>query len=449
MDPTLRTASRTAGATPLLQTVQFLAPLALLFISLGFIPLVMVISAICVGAIFLIFYLMWKKMTFHISHDSGADRELIVESGVFIHRTKSLRISRLQAVDIHRPLIARLAGYASVQVEVAGTGDSRVLLKYLTMSDAQAIRNEIVRIASESRLEYQPITQEAARPIDTVQVNHTGDLPRWEVRTPQLIASLALTTSTYVLIAGAVFSTFLAVVNGAGGLTALLFTVIVSGASVVTGFTVLFNFVLTKNDRGLSISHGLISTSSYTISPIRLQALEISQPIAWRIFGWHRISMNVAGIDANQKSRGPRILIPVIHASELPELLQALIPEWKIDLNPMWVTADPRSRWRYPLQFTFIGTFISPETFTTRTGWLTRKIKVALHPRIQSLRVTQGPIQRYLDVVSLHCDSVPGPVRISALGMSTTQAISMAERELTLMHRSISDDRSGNWINQP
>ncbi len=447
MDPTLRTPSRTAGATPLLQTLQFLAPVALLVISLGFIPIVIAISTIPIGVLFLIFFVMWKKLTFYVTGSSHPDQELVVESGIFVHRTKSLRISRLQAVDIHRPLISRLAGYASVQVEVAGAGDSRVQLRYLTMSDAQSFRNEIIRIASESNSENQEVSQETSQLAETQSV--AVSTPRWEVRTPQLIASLALTTSTYVLIAGAVISTLLAIINGAGGLTALLLTVIVSGASVITGFTMLFNFILTKNARGISISHGLISTSSYTISPIRLQALEISQPIAWRIFGWHRISMNVAGIDSNQKSRGPRILIPVIHTSELAELLHTLIPEWEIDLNPPWIPASPRARWRYPLQYAFIGTHISRQTFATRTGWLTRKIKIALHPRIQSLRITQGPMQRHLGVVSLHCDSVPGPVRLSAPGLSNTLATSMAQQELALMQQSINDDRSGYWVNHP
>lgn len=447
MDPTLRTASRTAATTPILQTLQFIAPLALLFISLGFIPIVVGISALAVGTLFLIFYFMWKKLTFYVSGDSHVDQELTVESGIFIHKTKSLRISRLQAVDIHRPLIARLTGYASVQVEVAGTGDSRVLLKYLTLSDAQALRNEIVRIASATGFEHVPSPEEPGEPSPAAHIVDIDNVPRWEVKTPRLIASLALTTSTYVLIAGAIFSIILAVINGAGGLTALLFTVIVSGASFVAGFTVLFNFVLTKNERGISISHGLISTSSYTISPIRLQALEISQPIAWRVFGWHRITMNVAGIDTNQNNRGPRILIPVIRTSELAELIHELIPEWEINLNPTWITAQPRAKWRYPFQYRYIGTDISKQTFSTRTGWLTRRTKIALHPRIQSLRITQGPLQRQLGVVSLHCDSVPGPVRVSALGLSQAQALSLAEEELSLMRKSNEDDTSAHWVN--
>jgi len=454
MDPTFQQVSRTAKATPFLQTLQFVAPLALFIVSFGFIPVVGAVAGALTGALFLLFYSTWRKLTFWVSGETEKDRELVVESGIFIRRTKSLRISRLQSVDIHRPLVTRLTGFASVQVEVAGTGDSRVLLKYLTLADAQAFRNEIVRLASQSQLDAQtapqtsPVIPEATLLPEDSQKDDPRDArsPRWEVGTSLLIASLALTTSTYVLIAGAIFSVFLALVNGAGGITALVFTVVVSGASVITGFTMLFNFVLTKTDRGLSISHGLISTSSYTISPIRLQAIEISQPIAWRLFGWHRVSMNVAGIDTNQKNRGPRILIPVVHESELGALFESLIPEWNINLTPQWTTADPRAKWRYPLQFRFIATHISPYVFTTRTGWLTRRVKIAPHPRIQSLRVTQGPIQRRLRVATLHCDSVPGPIRISAPGISGHLVSAMVAKELDLMHKTMSDTSSEKWI---
>jgi putative membrane protein len=446
MDPTFYRVSRTSRATPLLQTLQLIAPLILIIISFGFSIAFGAIAAALSGSLLFIFYLSWKKFTFHISSSVEGDHELIVQSGIFTRRTKSLRISRLQSVDIHRPLVARLTGFASIQVEVDGTGDSRVLLKYLTMADAQALRNEIVRLASGSQQDEQAFNDLPQESPGVANSPHGVDSPRWEVPTSRLIASLGLTTSTYVLIAGAIFSTFLAVINGAGGLTALLITVFVSGASAITSFTVLFNFVLTKSDRGLLISHGLISTSSYTISPIRLQALEVSQPIAWRIFSWYRVSMNIAGIDSNQSNKGPRILIPVIHEKELVDLFDSLIPEWNIDLAPQWETADRRAKWRYPLQFRFIGTHISSHAFTTRTGWLTRRVKVALHPRIQSLRLTQGPIQKWLGFTTLHCDSVPGPIRIKALGIPASRATAMVIRELELMHEAIGDTRTEAWI---
>lgn len=469
MDLTGAQSTRTSRVTPLLQILQFIAPLGLLIVTLGLSPVLGIAAGILIGAIAVVLYLSWMKLTFKIVHKIGRSPELIVESGVFIRRTRSLRISRLQSVDIHRPLIARLTGFASVQVEVAGTGDSRVLLKYLSLLDAQEFRLTILRLAAnnsskqQSAAEAEDLRQENQHPQDNQdRPDWTGDygtgdygtgahppLPirKWEVSNKQLAASLVLTTSTYVLIGGAIFSTFMVLINGAGGLTAIAFALIVSAVTVLTGFTTLFNFTLTKTDQGVSISHGLLSTSSYTISPIRLQALEISQPIAWRMFGWHRISINVAGIDNDQKTSGPRVLIPVIHQSELNELFSALLPEWCIDLSAHWEPVDSRAKWRYPLQFRYIGISISPETFMTRTGWLTRRVKIAPHARIQSLSITQGPIQKRLNIATLQCDSVPGPIHIRTPGVSSYQACTTAKSEVELMHLAISNVQAEQWTN--
>lgn len=433
---------RTSRVTPLLQSLQFAAPVGFLFFTFGLNPAVGIITLLIIGLLFIAYLLAWLRFRFEISTENKNDPELRVSSGLFVRRTKTLKISRLQAVDIHRPLLARLTGYATVQVEVAGTGDSRVVLRFLSTGEADSLRNEIIRWAS--HLPASPVEIEENADVHLV-TEVEEDVPHWNVPNPRLAASLILTSSTYVLIVGAIFSISLAIFDGLGGLTALLITVIASSASLVTGFTVFFNFSIAKNVRGLSISHGLISTSNYTISPIRLQAIEVSQPIAWRMFHWYRVSMNVAGIQTDQQNKGPRILIPVIREAELDTLFTTLIPEWNIKLSRNWVGAAPSSRWRYPLQFRFIGTSITEETFASRTGWLTRRIRFAPHPRIQSVRITQGPIQRQLGVATLHCDSVPGPIRIGVPGISSHEIAQIAVQELDLIYSTIQDTRAQRW----
>ena len=46
------------------------------------------------------------------------------------------RAENLQSVDVVRPLLGRIVGLSQLRIEVAGTGDSRVLLSYLSESDA-------------------------------------------------------------------------------------------------------------------------------------------------------------------------------------------------------------------------------------------------------------------------------------------------------------------------
>lgn len=421
--------SRTSAITPLIQTVSFLAPVGIVLVTIGSIPFLGLGVVALAGAIYLLNYLVWNRFTFAVTTAMSHEPELIVNSGIFIRTTKTLRIARLQAVDIHRPLVARIFGYATLQVEVAGTGDSRAILRYLSMADAQDLRTFILRLAGNSP-SIEPTSEE---------------FPHWDVPNSRLVASLALTTSTYVIAAGALFSVIIAIANGFGGLAALTITVFGAGISVVAGFTQFFNFRLCKDTRGITISHGLFSTSSYTISPIRLQAIDISQPLAWRFLGWHRISINVAGIDTNTGTKGPRVLIPVIHHTHLNTLLTTLVPEWEINLDSDWLPAASNARWRYPLQHTYIGSYISETVCAARTGWLTRHMKFAPHARIQSIRLTQGPFQRSLDLITAHCDSVPGPIKIAIPGFQSHRALTMLRTESVHINRAINDGRSENW----
>ena len=85
-------------------------------------------------------FLAWQRLTFWFDEDG----DLRVDSGVLSRNQRRLQLSRLQSVDVLQPLLARLVGLAQVRVEVAGTGGSSVTLQYLTLGEANDLRNEIV-----------------------------------------------------------------------------------------------------------------------------------------------------------------------------------------------------------------------------------------------------------------------------------------------------------------
>jgi len=97
---------RTSSVTPLLQIAN---------VSPGLVVTVLVVGldswflGIAVG-MFLLgtlgYWVSWRQRVFWINDEN----ELEVASGVLFRRSRQLRISRLQSVDIVRPLIARLTG---------------------------------------------------------------------------------------------------------------------------------------------------------------------------------------------------------------------------------------------------------------------------------------------------------------------------------------------------
>jgi putative membrane protein len=106
-------------------------------------------------------------------------------------------------------------------------------------------------------------------------------------------------------------------------------------------------------------------------------------------------------------------------------VLQRVLP----GIDPFAVPLDPvpaQARWRAPLQHRRLGVGATPDVLVTRRGWLVPSWDVVPHARTQSVRVTQGPWQRTLGLASMHVDSTPGPVRITALHRAAGDARSLA-----------------------
>lgn len=414
----------TAPLTPILQLVNGSPIVLVAFFAVGLSWLFLLIGVIFLVVGGLGYWASWRKNFFWINEKG----ELEARSGIFFRRSRQLRISRLQSVDILRPPVARLLGYSSLKVEVAGSGDSRVILSYLSVGKAQELRSEILSVAKEE----QAFTQSAERE------NHW----QWRVPNGRLVASMFLTTSTFFVIVVAVASAVIALRGS--GLVALALAVGGSAASLA-GITSLFNFSVGRNERGIAISHGFFTTAHYTVSPIRIQAICLVQPIAWRPFGWYQIAINVAGTEQSGKKSGPRFLIPVVHEDALPELFRELLPSWNLEKEDEWLASATSSRWRFPWQAARLAVSVTPNLFMVRSGALTRRLSAAPHERIQSIRITQGPWERKLGISRLHADSVPGPVRLNGRGLGSSVAVYTALEELDRMFTARESQRSEQW----
>ena len=57
---------------------------------------------------------------------------------------------------------------------------------------------------------------------------------------------------------------------------------------------------------------------------------------------------------------------------------------------------------------------IGSELVVAREGRFTRRTHAVRHARVQSVRLSQGPLQRRLGLADVHVDSPPGPVRVRA-----------------------------------
>jgi len=85
---------------------------------------------------------VWRGTTYAVDADA-----ISIRSGLLVRQTRHLRLDRLQAVDVVRPLAARVLRLTELRIEVAGAGKSRVSLRYLSAAEAEALRAQILGLS--------------------------------------------------------------------------------------------------------------------------------------------------------------------------------------------------------------------------------------------------------------------------------------------------------------
>ncbi len=63
----------------------------------------------------------------------------------------------------------------------------------------------------------------------------------------------------------------------------------------------------------------------------------------------------------------------------------------------------------------------------------------------ESVRLTQGPWERPLDLASVHVDSTPGPVKVMALHLDAGAARAIADAQALRAERGRAQDRTTRW----
>jgi putative membrane protein len=330
-----------------------------------------------------------------------------------------------------RPLLGRVVGLAQVRVEVAGTGDSRVVLSYLAEADAVALRAEIIARAAgmDPRVGEAPEVVLAAVP------------------TNDLVVSLLLRSTTVLLLLLSVVVVVGAVMTeGPGGLGLLLVTGGLPILGVFTQFMRFFGFTVAESPDGLRLRHGLASVESQTVPPGRVQAVEIEEPLLWRRRGWVRVNLNVAGLrSGDEEGQAEQVLLPVAPHDVAMGIIGRVLPGVQLG-SLAFVPAPRRARRRAWLQWANLAVAHDEAVLATRRGFLTRRTAVIPHARTQSVRVEQGPWQRALGLASVAVDSTPGPVAVVALHRDAAEARSIAEAQLDRAGAARAVRSGGRWM---
>lgn len=368
----------------------------------------------------------WLFTRYRLTDDS-----LRINTGPIVRRNRVLRYDRMQAVDVNQPLLARIFGLAELRMDVAGGDKSEGRLGYLTLADARALRARLLARAAGLHADTPTAPERIVLAVPTARVFGASLLSTPVVGS--FLASVLVLVVTIVL--GQPLGLLVMVPWAFGVLTPILRNMVRLG-----GFT------LSSSPDGLRTRHGLASVEHQTLPPGRIQGLAINQSLFWRPLGWFRVEVDVAGMGGQKEGDlSSAVVLPVGDRTDVAVVVAQLFGS----IDPLAISrhrAPRQARWLRPLGATFLSWGSDEAVFVTTEGWLDRRISVVPHAKTQSVRATQGPLQRLIGLASVSVDTPLGPVNAVALHRGTAEAGDLVHDQVERAHRLRSRSAGDQWM---
>lgn len=350
---------------------------------------------------------------------------LRIETGLIKRDSRQLPLSRIQAVDIVRPLLARLLGMSELRIRLAGSGATDGRLAFLSEQGALELRGRLL----------------TPHQADEAQASPQPERPLAEVRTGRLVASVLLSGVGVVLFLFVVTLIVLAVVAPkaaavAGGFVAIYLIGMARGLWLRVSSE--FRFEALDAPEGIRIRRGLLETVSETVPYARIQAIRQLESPLWRPFGWARLEVYIAGAGArNQNGEGSGVarkaLLPVGSGQAAHTMVDHLLGAPR----PAMTAPPPRARRKAPLSYHFLSIGHTDDFVVCVTGRVRKQTAWVPMEKVQSIRRIQGPVQRRLGLASVIVDVAGRRVRGICRDRSVEEADRLIEQltELTRMAR--------------
>jgi putative membrane protein len=372
-------------------------------------------------------YVSWRFTRFVIDDD-----ELRVETGVLFKTSRKITFERIQSVDIIQPLAARLFGLAELRIE-AGAGDSGIRLRYLSRIKAARLRDYLLARAHGTAAR---LADSADGPAPDVLFDAgVADKKLVTVLPGALVGSFLLSTEFLIPVVVLVGFAVVAAVTGMGfvalgGVLPMLFGVF---SLVSRRVIAMFHFTLAESSRGLRVTRGLTNLSSQSVPVDRIQGVRLCQPVLWKPFGWWRVDVDIVGYGSNNREDNSggatSVLLPVASQAQVRVALSRVLPGFGVEsIELQGVPRRARTfRWFdwWTLRYGW-----DDRAIVTEHGWLVHERHIVPHAKTQSVRIEQGPLQRWLRLADVHIDTPKGPVHAVAHQMDAAAARELALSQL-------------------
>ncbi|MGP3686897.1 PH domain-containing protein [Streptomyces sp. IBSNAI002] len=389
-----------------------------------------VLRLLALAALVLVFGL-YGFLSWWVTYYSVTDTELRIRTGLLFRRTAHIRLDRIQAVDVTRPLLARVAGVAKLRLDVIGTEDKDELA-FLSEKEAVALRAELLARAA------------GFAPEEAVSLGEAPDRELLRVRPRDLVVSLLLSLGVWAALAGGLTAPVVVWWLSSSPWAAVVTLLPLLGA-VWAGsagrFLVEYDWRVAESPDGLRLDHGLLDRAHETVPPGRVQTVRIVEPLLWRRRDWVRVELAVAGSKND-------VLVPVASRAAAYAVTARVLPG--VDLAALSFSGSPGtgSRWVVPVWWKGYALAVSGDVFAARHGRVCRRTEIVPHAKVQSVRLTQGPWERARGLADVHVDTgANGTVtaRLRAAG----EAAELLRAQAARSHTSRAAARPDRWMTTP
>lgn len=424
---------------------------------------------------------LWQYFTYR--YRIGTD-SLLVRSGLLERSLREIPFSRIHHVGVHQTPLHRMFGVAEVRLESASGRQPEAEMRVLRLADAHALEALIRAHARSQETAIQSHSADAASAETILLSLPPGELVRLGLLSRRGLlavgAGIAASSQINVEVLAAPLEQalrralawfdlhpFSATEYAAASVSAALLAALVLQALAVALTALQYGrFQLSRHGQRLTITRGLLSRSRGSLPLHRIQAWNIRAGIGYR---WlRRRRLTVATVTAIGESRRPAVheLAPIVRPERCDALLRQLLPAaaWPIrDWRPLhrrasWLFACPGLTlsgllaglgwhgfgntgglallcwpwilWLAGRRARHAGWRLQAESIAIRDGGWSHRWQAAELDKLQTLEVSQSPLQRWLGMATLTLDTAgDGPETLLRIrGLALADAVGLQKR---------------------
>ncbi|WP_058306538.1 PH domain-containing protein [Gracilibacillus massiliensis] len=301
-----------------------------------------IIGASVLAALIIIFsVLSWYRYTYLLEED-----QIRIHQGILIRKKRTISKHRIQSIDLSQNIIHRIMGLTKVQIETAGS-DHRIdaALSAVKMAEGKKLHDQLKykkQVMEEDEEEGEPT--EDVVPVAEAQRKIT----------PKALLVAGSTSGSFGIILGLfglVFSQFESVIPDRfyNQVTEWLFS---QAAQILIVFAIIvllllwvlgvlatiiqyWNFTITRYEKELFITRGLLEKKQSTIPLKRIQAVGIKETLIRQPLGLATMYVEIASGEISQNQEMHTLIFPLLRKSQVQSFLQELLPEYQYEIEGM------------------------------------------------------------------------------------------------------------------